>query len=632
MAMRPVTSTPTDKIAIPEIQGRGALSPFVGKSLQTEGVITAVLDAGKKEGFFLQDIKGDDNAATSDGIFVQASTLFGKNGERLYTPGQVVSVSGRVAENAGLTTLEATTNGIKKVAPTLAMDKLPSPVVLDLPKSMTQAKSYMEAHEGMLGTLNNPLVLHATDRYGRTVVVDEKAHGPQRDFDDSTAGLRVTIDNSLGNKPQLGMGDRLNEVVGPIDYVWDEEYRVLQKTYPEIDRASLPPKRWGDLDGDDRVTDKDLAAIAKRSGEAAYGPLDPADLNADGKVTKTDVTLATKRAAMTTDAPAFRVANMNVENLFDTEKDPNKDNKTLSPNQLSQKLTRISGAIREQLGAPEVITMQEVENANVLDQLVNRPEMKPYNYKYQILPGEDHRGINVAFLYRGDDVKVTNVRQAQKKEQLNDGLTASSGSDDFLFARPPLIADLSIGSGDKKTDLTMIVNHFKSKLSPDGLPTEPRRLEQSKFVGKLVDDLRNAHPEREVIVTGDLNDGEKSKVIRALTGTTKNPRLVSPIVQNVPRGERYTFNYDGLSDSYDHILVTPGLAARTADAAVRHFNNDLPASAEWQSGPYGTADHDSPEVAFRLAVADATKQAAPKATKTTKSSKTAKAPHKRTKA
>ena len=48
------------------IQGVGLRSPLAGKDIETEGV---VIGTGSK-GFFIQDAKGDDNASTSDAIFV----------------------------------------------------------------------------------------------------------------------------------------------------------------------------------------------------------------------------------------------------------------------------------------------------------------------------------------------------------------------------------------------------------------------------------------------------------------------------------------------------------------------------------------------------------------------------------
>ena len=56
--------------AIYQIQGSGATSPYVGQVVTTSGVVTKV----NNNGFFMQDLTGDGNPATSDGIFVFTSS------------------------------------------------------------------------------------------------------------------------------------------------------------------------------------------------------------------------------------------------------------------------------------------------------------------------------------------------------------------------------------------------------------------------------------------------------------------------------------------------------------------------------------------------------------------------------
>ncbi|NEQ87633.1 MAG: nuclease, partial [Moorea sp. SIO2I5] len=58
----------TNRIIRPiyDIQGDSHISPFVGQSVATTGIVTGVAS----NGFYLQDPYGDNNDATSDGIFV----------------------------------------------------------------------------------------------------------------------------------------------------------------------------------------------------------------------------------------------------------------------------------------------------------------------------------------------------------------------------------------------------------------------------------------------------------------------------------------------------------------------------------------------------------------------------------
>jgi len=71
------------------IQGSGHTSSLSGQKVTTQGVVTAISN-GSSKGFFIQDVNGDGNAATSDGIFVYTGS----------TPtvheGDLVNVSGTV--------------------------------------------------------------------------------------------------------------------------------------------------------------------------------------------------------------------------------------------------------------------------------------------------------------------------------------------------------------------------------------------------------------------------------------------------------------------------------------------------------------------------------------------------------
>lgn len=60
-----------ETVRVFEIQGNGGVSPYSGKEVLTEGVVTHTLfGSGQRNGFFIQDTLGDGDDNTSDGIFV----------------------------------------------------------------------------------------------------------------------------------------------------------------------------------------------------------------------------------------------------------------------------------------------------------------------------------------------------------------------------------------------------------------------------------------------------------------------------------------------------------------------------------------------------------------------------------
>lgn len=602
----------TTPIPIPQVQGRGALSPYDGKSVTTSGMITAIKDTKTGSGFFLQDPKGDGDTATSDALFVGTDNL-PPQARTKFEVGRKVEVNGRVSEAKQFTTIVVDETGVRPIKGTrkTSPSGLPAAVKLDMPETIPGRKTYLEAREGMLATLANALVIGATTKYDNFTVVDERQAGPGRHYGDDQASLRLQVSGRLGPGTQMVTGDRVTGIHGPIGFQFDD-YEILQtRNYAEIKRGPYPPRLWGDLDNDDRITGFDVRAIRRQVGEQAIGPLDPADVDGNGQITATDANLAAKRATQQTGAPAFTIATMNAENYFDTvDAPPPIDDDVPSQNQFNNKIARIAGAIRDHLHFPEVLAMQEVENSGVLKALVERPELRAMGYKYALMQTNGHRSINPAVIYRGDTVAVSDVRQAQKmldaRESKKLGLIDPDiGGKKPLFAREPLIVDMTVGSGQQKRDVTVIANHLISKFSPLGLPTEPIRIAQAQFLNELTKELRGAHPDREVVILGDLNDTPDSRSLKALTGPAKSPVLVNVSATQVPKGERFSYNYKGTSELIDHILVTPGLVETVERAGIRHYNSDIPESERWGSGNYAPTDHDTPYVTFRLGQAGA---------------------------
>ena len=118
---------PGEVTPISEIQGTGAASPLEGKTVTTEGVVTAVYDEGGKNGFFLQTAgsgaekqPGD----ASDGIFVYmgGNNDFPQRGDSLQVTGKVSEYYNQTQITASSKTkldeaLEATVTSQGAIAP-----------------------------------------------------------------------------------------------------------------------------------------------------------------------------------------------------------------------------------------------------------------------------------------------------------------------------------------------------------------------------------------------------------------------------------------------------------------------------------------------------------------------------------
>ena len=98
----------------------GTATTLAGQSVTVRGVVVA--DLPGMAGFHLQDVDGDGNAATSDGIFVAGSVDVGL--------GDTVAVTGTVSEAFGQTQIAAGSNAAICADGTAA--NLPPAAALDL--------------------------------------------------------------------------------------------------------------------------------------------------------------------------------------------------------------------------------------------------------------------------------------------------------------------------------------------------------------------------------------------------------------------------------------------------------------------------------------------------------------------
>ena len=147
------------QVTIMEIQGSGQFSPLVGQTVQTTGVVTLITANGRD--MWIQDILGDGDPATSDGIFVD-------DRNRLFPPpqiGDLVTVIGEVEELQFGAALPLTRiDDTVLVGIISSANPLPAPVNLeDLPNELiTEGIDFWERLEGMLVAVDNARVVAAT--------------------------------------------------------------------------------------------------------------------------------------------------------------------------------------------------------------------------------------------------------------------------------------------------------------------------------------------------------------------------------------------------------------------------------------------------------------------------------------
>ena len=219
-----------------------------------------------------------------------------------------------------------------------------------------------------------------------------------------------------------------------------------------------------------------------------------------------------------------------------------------------------------------------MENIGVLEDLAAHELLASYGYQPYLIDGPDSRGIDVAYLVRGDLATVDGVGAYPEPT----GLTS----------RPPLIltATIHLDSGD--VPVYILNNHFSSLASGEAA-TEPRRTGQAAWNVTLMERIRQSDPEANFIVMGDFNSFYQTRPIDTLQEAD-----LRHIYEYLPDDERpYTYIFQGATQTLDHILVSPSLFDEITEVTAVHLNADYPISASDDNSARRVSDHD-PLIAF----------------------------------
>jgi predicted extracellular nuclease len=543
------------------LQGSGFSSPYQGQTVRTRGVVTLDLDQASQRGFFIQAAGCDTNPATSDGIFVYLA-------ERIdvVSSGDRVELTGLVQEYYGNTELQLAPANVIVLSHGNA---LPAVVELNPPFQNAATRAYFEPLEGMYVGLSQGQVVGPTDSDDRTWLVNANL-GVERVFYADSRGTGEVVcsgdDGLFKVTPAAQVGDQIQGLVGALDFRFSA-YCLEPALAPQV----LP----------------DHSSSERAEPSAAS-------------------------------IPAFSLSTFNLAGLFDTLDDPLTEDQVLSLTEYQRRLRKRALAIGQELGHPAIIALQEVENLTVLQDLIARPELQA-SYSIVWQEGLDQRGLDVALLYRPDQVSLVDFQTRQGCTGLVDGLEPDGNDDPLnpqnaltcdlngdgildgnrLFSRPPLLVHLTArpsGALTADLDLWLIVCHLKSKVQDTSTIqyTLPRRLEQARFVADLAEEVLASHPTTHLVVLGDLNDHPDSQPLSEFFR-----RGFRNAMDWAEEEHRYTYIYQGISQTLDYVLMFPQPDWLALLVKPAHINADFPDTYLSDiDTPIRSSDHDPMVVNF----------------------------------
>ena len=556
----PLASPPVLRIC--EIQGAGHTSPHEGEQVSTRGIVTAVA----RNGFYFQDSTGDGDERTSDGMFVytkKAPKVSGGDEVQVtdtvieYIPGGAATNNLSITEFSLPDRIQIVSTGNPIPAPVVlgAAGRQPPTGVIDddnfaIFDPAEDGIDFYESLEGMLVEVQDAVAISPTNRFGEIVVLADAGAGQQLN---SRGGLnltphtlhpqRIQLDDSLlpGAMPAAQVGDALGDVHGPVSYRFGN-FEVLVLTEPVVESAGLAPET----------------------------------------------------TALVGTAQHLTVGSFNVFNL-----DPNDDDK--SADLADGQFATIADQIVHRLGAPDVLALQEVQDnsgaandgttsadqtAQTLIAAIAAAGGPRYEYADVAPPdgadgGQPGGNIRVAYLYQPGRVAL--IGSVQRIED-------TDGDDAFRNSRKPLKAVFDF----KGTKLTVINCHFSSKYGSPPLfgriqpPTNgglAKRLAQAAFIHDLVAEMLAADPNANIVVLGDFNEypfplapvqPPPDDVLKTLAGT---PPILFNLGGEADRNLAYSYNFQGISQQLDYLLVSSALLALRPEFDHVHVNTEFPNQA-----------------------------------------------------
>ncbi|WP_430814691.1 endonuclease/exonuclease/phosphatase family protein [Carboxylicivirga sp. RSCT41] len=282
----------------------------------------------------------------------------------------------------------------------------------------------------------------------------------------------------------------------------------------------------------------------------------------------------------------------NLENLFDTIDAPEVRDEEFTPDgkkawntqRYEDKLAKMSSIISV-LGdtvanpGPAVMGLCEVENRGVLEDLINHPNLKAYNYQIVHQDSPDKRGIDVALLYRPNYFKVDNV----------DALPLyiyDQEDGDRIYTRDQLLVTGRI----RDEHFHIIVNHWPSRYGGEER-SRPSRKAAAQLTRSVVDSLLTINKDANIIVMGDLNDDPhnvsvKDELRAVVKSELSDADLYNPLAEQHKPGVG-TLCYRGNWNMFDQLIISQNLLNKTTGLRYQNaFVYDAEQLRQQQEGKY----------------------------------------------
>ncbi|MEO8356060.1 MAG: ExeM/NucH family extracellular endonuclease, partial [Chloroflexota bacterium] len=585
------TFTPTYSI-----QGSGTSAAITG-TVTTQGVVVGDFEGtAAASGFYIQDLSGDGNAATSDGIFVFTGN------SNLASVGDVVRVTGFARERFNQTTLNGSNSNTDPVTNVVNCGS-GSVTATDVSLPFASATS-PEPYEGMLVRFPQSLVIAEYFNYGRfgEVVLALPLAGESRPF----SGTAIDEPGAPANA---------RTAANALSRITLDDAQSAQNP-PALRHPNGAPFSLTNLFRGGDTVQNAVGVLGFDFSLYRIIPTGPADY----------VSVNPRPASPEAVGGTIRVAAMNTLNFFVTL-DPSGgslDNKCGPANSLECRGADDSGEFTRQ--RDKLLTALAGLDADVigLNELENSTGVEPLASIVSGLPGYDY--IDTGTIGT-DAIKVGLIYRPAVVTPVGDYELLTTAVDPRFIdtrSRPSLAQTFEVNATGAR--FTVVVNHLKSKGSactgdPDlldgqGNCSQTRRAAAEALVDWLATDPTGSG-DPDFLIVGDLNSYAMEDAIDEIkagaddvAGTTDD---FTNLISHFHGAYAYSYTFDGQAGYLDHALANSSMFSQVTGAAEWHINSDEPTvldydttfkpdeqDALYEVNQYRTSDHDAVVIGLDL--------------------------------
>lgn len=254
----------------------------------------------------------------------------------------------------------------------------------------------------------------------------------------------------------------------------------------------------------------------------------------------------------------FTIASLNLQRFFATQ------------TSFDTRVAKLKKFIVETLRSPDILALQEVGSPAALEKVA----VELAGYLPLVASSNDPSGIACAYLVKRSTATVTTAFPIE----------------DPIHDRQPYRLNVRVGS----LQFAVLNIHMRSLNNADDPAIAMKRRQQAESINRIASAIQNENTP--YIIVGDFNAVSFDELIGVMSQGL-NLTSVSPLLKN---GDEYSYVFNGLTQTLDHVLLSPGMRALITRAAYTRANADWPESmrADLNFGAR-VSDHDASVTWFR---------------------------------